>query len=76
MRAFNIIVICSFCGKASLIGMLIQVSSNQTNGGIILQPAYVDDDDQREMFCMYLSPGNLQSKKVSKVSILCYSLFV
>jgi len=29
----------------------------------------VDDFDQRDMFCMYLSPGNLQSKKVCKVSV-------
>ncbi|XP_058757521.1 uncharacterized protein LOC131630796 isoform X2 [Vicia villosa] len=46
------------------------VSSNQTNGGIILESAYVDDDDQRDMFCMYLSPGNLQGKKVFRKDIV------
>jgi hypothetical protein len=52
----------------------IQVSSSQINGGFFLESASVDDVDQREMFCMYLSSGNLQNTKVCKVSKLLFSL--
>ncbi|KAJ1437118.1 von Willebrand factor, type A [Sesbania bispinosa] len=46
------------------------VSSSQINGGVLLESASVDDFDQREMFCMYLSPGNLQSRKVFRKDII------
>ena len=46
------------------------VSSSEINGGVILESASVDDDDQREMFCMHLSPGNLQSRKVFRKDIV------
>lgn len=46
------------------------VSSSQINGGVLLDSASLDDDDQRELFCMYLSPGNIQSKKVFRKDIV------
>ncbi|XP_023516151.1 uncharacterized protein LOC111780098 [Cucurbita pepo subsp. pepo] len=42
------------------------VSSSQIFGGILLQSPPVDDDDQREMFCMYLYPGKEQGKVARK----------
>ncbi|XP_027901760.1 uncharacterized protein LOC114162163 isoform X2 [Vigna unguiculata] len=38
-------------------------SSSHISGGVLLESAPVDDFDQRDMFCMYIHPGNLQSKK-------------
>lgn len=72
MVTFTIIVICSFSYWNVT---YIQVSSSQINGGVLLDSASLDDDDQRELFCMYLSPGNIQSKKVGKVSKLCVYIF-
>ncbi|GAU41045.1 hypothetical protein TSUD_373990 [Trifolium subterraneum] len=46
------------------------VSSSQINGGFFLESASVDDIDQREMFCMYLSSGNRQSTKVFRKDIV------
>ncbi|XP_061362509.1 uncharacterized protein LOC133306238 [Gastrolobium bilobum] len=46
------------------------VSSSHINGGVLLESASVDDFDQREMFCMYLSPGNLQSRKLFRKDII------
>ncbi|XP_057429723.1 uncharacterized protein LOC130722881 isoform X2 [Lotus japonicus] len=46
------------------------VSSSQINGAVFLESASVDDFDQREMFCMYLSPGNLRSRKVFRRDIV------
>ncbi|XP_038878512.1 uncharacterized protein LOC120070725 [Benincasa hispida] len=42
------------------------VSSSQIYGGILLHSPPVDDADQREMFCMYLYPGNEQGKVFRK----------
>ncbi|RDX77017.1 Inter alpha-trypsin inhibitor, heavy chain 4, partial [Mucuna pruriens] len=42
-------------------------SSSHISAGVLLEAASVDDFDQRDMFCMYLSPGNLQSRKVGKI---------
>lgn len=42
----------------------MQVSTRHIDGGVLLQSASVHDFDQREMFYMYLSPGDIQSKKV------------
>ncbi|KAE9608173.1 putative von Willebrand factor, type A [Lupinus albus] len=46
------------------------VSSSHIHGGVLLKSPSVDDFDQREMFCMYLSPGNLQSRKVFRKDII------
>ncbi|XP_045788870.1 inter-alpha-trypsin inhibitor heavy chain H3-like [Trifolium pratense] len=46
------------------------VSSSQINGGFFLESASVDDVDQRETFCMYLSSGNLQNTKVFRKDIV------
>lgn len=45
------------------------VSSSHINGGVLLESASVHDFDQREMFYLYLSPGNIQ-KKVFKKDII------
>ncbi|KAI4335191.1 hypothetical protein L6164_013861 [Bauhinia variegata] len=46
------------------------VSSSHINGGVLLESASVDDFDQREMFSICLSPGNLQSRKVFRKDIV------
>ncbi|XP_027329904.1 von Willebrand factor A domain-containing protein DDB_G0292028 isoform X3 [Abrus precatorius] len=46
------------------------ISSSHINGGVLLESAPVHDFDQREMFCMYLSPGDIQSEKVFKKDII------
>ncbi|CAL0320252.1 unnamed protein product [Lupinus luteus] len=46
------------------------VSSSHIHGGVLLKSPSEDDFDQREMFCMYLSPGNLQSRKVFRKDII------
>ncbi|KAK7328766.1 hypothetical protein VNO77_22885 [Canavalia gladiata] len=48
----------------------LPVSSSHASGGVLLESSSVDDFDQREMFCMYLSPGNLQSRKVFRKDII------
>nr|KYP62199.1 Inter-alpha-trypsin inhibitor heavy chain H1 [Cajanus cajan] len=45
-------------------------SSSQISGGVLLESASLDDFDQREMFCMYLSPGNRQSRKIFRKDIV------
>ncbi|KAF7837543.1 inter alpha-trypsin inhibitor, heavy chain 4-like isoform X1 [Senna tora] len=44
------------------------VSSNIN--GVLLESASVHDFDQRDMFCMYLFPGNIQSSKVFRKDIV------
>ncbi|KAK7411845.1 hypothetical protein VNO78_03288 [Psophocarpus tetragonolobus] len=44
--------------------------SSRISGGVLLESASVDDSDQREMFCMYLSPGNLQSSKIFRKDVV------
>ncbi|TKY54408.1 Inter alpha-trypsin inhibitor, heavy chain 4 [Spatholobus suberectus] len=46
------------------------VSSSHINGGVLLESASGHDFDQREMFYMYLSPGDIRSKKVFKKDII------
>ncbi|KAJ7979225.1 inter-alpha-trypsin inhibitor heavy chain-related [Quillaja saponaria] len=46
------------------------VSSSHIFGGVLLQSAPVHDFDQREMFCIYLFPGDLQSRKVFRKDIV------
>ncbi|QCE13585.1 uncharacterized protein DEO72_LG11g579 [Vigna unguiculata] len=45
-------------------------SSSHISGGVLLESAPVDDFDQRDMFCMYIHPGNLQSKKIFRKDIV------
>lgn len=45
------------------------VPSSHT-GCVLLESPSVEDFDQRELFCMYLSPGNLQSRKVFRKEII------
>ncbi|RDX69847.1 Inter alpha-trypsin inhibitor, heavy chain 4 [Mucuna pruriens] len=45
-------------------------SSSHINGGVLLESASGLDFDQREMFYMYLSPGDIQNKKVFKKDII------
>lgn len=37
-------------------------------GGVVLESASAHDLDQREMFYMYLSPGDIQSEKVCTIT--------
>ncbi|GAV64775.1 VWA_3 domain-containing protein [Cephalotus follicularis] len=46
------------------------VSSSHIFGGVLLQSPPVHDVDQREMFCVYLFPGNQQSQKVFKKDVV------
>ncbi|XP_028782772.1 inter alpha-trypsin inhibitor, heavy chain 4-like isoform X2 [Neltuma alba] len=46
------------------------VSSSHINGGILLESAPLHDFNERDMFYMYLYPGNLQSSKVFKKDIV------
>ncbi|XP_057420076.1 uncharacterized protein LOC130714201 isoform X2 [Lotus japonicus] len=46
------------------------VSSSRIDGGVLLQSASVHDFDQREMFYMYLSPGDIHRKKVFRKDII------
>ncbi|XP_038712299.1 uncharacterized protein LOC120006353 isoform X2 [Tripterygium wilfordii] len=39
-------------------------------GGVLLQSPHVQDVDQREMFCVYLFPGNQWTKKVFKKEVI------
>ena len=38
-------------------------------GGVLLESASVHDFDQREMFYMYLSTGDIQSDKVCTITV-------
>ncbi|XP_012573394.1 uncharacterized protein [Cicer arietinum] len=42
------------------------VSSSHINGGVLLESASAHDFDQREMFYIYLSPGDIQNKVFKK----------
>ncbi|XP_015889068.2 uncharacterized protein LOC107423928 isoform X1 [Ziziphus jujuba] len=46
------------------------VPSSDTYGAVFLQSPSVHDFDQREMFYIYLSPGNQQSRKVFRKDIV------
>ncbi|KAI4344623.1 hypothetical protein L6164_011828 [Bauhinia variegata] len=46
------------------------VASGHMNGCVLLESASVDDFDQREMFSICLSPGNLQSREVFRKDIV------
>ncbi|XP_012077073.1 inter-alpha-trypsin inhibitor heavy chain H3 isoform X2 [Jatropha curcas] len=46
------------------------VSSNHIFGGVILQSPSALDADQREMFCVYVSPGDEPSGKVFRKEIV------
>ncbi|XP_047156528.1 uncharacterized protein LOC124846810 isoform X2 [Vigna umbellata] len=46
------------------------VSSSHMTGGVVLESASAHDLDQREMFYMYLSPGDIQSEQVFKKEII------
>lgn len=46
-------------------GVFTQVSSNDISGAVLLQSPFLRDFDEREIFCLYLFPGNGQSRKVS-----------
>lgn len=52
---------------------IFQVPSSHISGGGFLQSPSVLDIDQREMFCVYLSPGSRQS---GKVNVLLYNLLL
>lgn len=49
---------------------ILQVSSSEIVGGLLLQSPSMDDFDHREMFCFYLYPGKRISSKVSYQSHL------
>ncbi|KAL5995128.1 hypothetical protein ACLOJK_025186 [Asimina triloba] len=46
------------------------VSSNDIFGGLLLQAPSIHDTDQREIFCLYLFPGELDSKQVFKREVV------
>ncbi|XP_027335338.1 inter alpha-trypsin inhibitor, heavy chain 4-like isoform X2 [Abrus precatorius] len=46
------------------------VASNDTVGGVLLQSPFLRDFDEREIFCLYLYPGNSQSRKVYKKDVV------
>ncbi|XP_030510765.2 uncharacterized protein LOC115725393 isoform X1 [Cannabis sativa] len=46
------------------------VSSSSIHGTVFLQSPLVHEADQREMFCVYLFPGNQQSRKVFRKDIV------
>ncbi|XP_057977482.1 uncharacterized protein LOC131164366 isoform X2 [Malania oleifera] len=46
------------------------VSSSDICGGMLLQSPSLHDLDQREMFCLYLFPGNHQSMKVFRKEVV------
>ncbi|KAG4949469.1 hypothetical protein JHK85_043338 [Glycine max] len=45
-------------------------SSSHISSGVLLESPLVDDFDQREMFCLYLSPENLKGRKIFRKDIL------
>ncbi|KAJ1401083.1 von Willebrand factor, type A [Sesbania bispinosa] len=46
------------------------VSSSDLVGGVLLQSPFLRDFDEREIFCMYLYPGNSQDRKVFKKDVV------
>ncbi|KAL4613812.1 hypothetical protein ACB092_07G007900 [Castanea dentata] len=46
------------------------VSSSHIFGSVLLQSPSLDDNDQREIFCVYLFPGNQKSRKVFRKDIV------
>ncbi|TKY64247.1 Inter-alpha-trypsin inhibitor heavy chain H5 [Spatholobus suberectus] len=46
------------------------VSSNDIFGGVLLQSPFLRDFDEREIFCLYLYPGNSQGRKVLKKDVV------
>ena len=44
--------------------VFLQVSSTDIVGGVLLQSPFLRDFDEREIFCLYLYPGNSQDRKV------------
>ncbi|XP_047169281.1 uncharacterized protein LOC124837865 [Vigna umbellata] len=46
------------------------VSSNDISGAVLLQSPFLRDFDEREIFCLYLFPGNGQGRKVFKRDVV------
>ncbi|KAK7349311.1 hypothetical protein VNO77_06581 [Canavalia gladiata] len=46
------------------------VTSKDVVGGVLLQSPFLRDFDEREMFCLYLYPGNNQDRKVFKKDVV------
>ncbi|GAU33000.1 hypothetical protein TSUD_358670 [Trifolium subterraneum] len=46
------------------------VSSSDIFGGVLLQSPFLRDFDEREIFCLYLYPGNCQDRKVFKRDVV------
>nr|KYP50475.1 Inter-alpha-trypsin inhibitor heavy chain H3 [Cajanus cajan] len=46
------------------------VTSNDIFGGLLLQSPFLRDFDEREIFCLYLYPGNSQDGKVFKKDVV------
>ncbi|KAL2336418.1 hypothetical protein Fmac_010864 [Flemingia macrophylla] len=46
------------------------VTSNNVFGGVLLQSPFLRDFDEREIFCLYLYPGNIQDSKVFKKDVV------
>ncbi|CAL0315471.1 unnamed protein product [Lupinus luteus] len=46
------------------------VSSTDIFGGVLLQSPYLRDFDDREMFCLYIYPGNDQDRKVFRKDVV------
>ncbi|XP_027907543.1 inter alpha-trypsin inhibitor, heavy chain 4 [Vigna unguiculata] len=46
------------------------VSSNDISGAVLLQSPFLRDFDEREIFCLYLYPGNGQGRKVFKKDVV------
>lgn len=44
--------------------LLLQVPSSDIFGGVLLQSPSLLDFDEREMFCLYMFPGNNKTRKV------------
>ncbi|XP_061342895.1 uncharacterized protein LOC133289048 isoform X2 [Gastrolobium bilobum] len=49
---------------------LYSVSSTDVFGGVLLQSPFLRDFDEREIFCLYLYPGNRQDGKVFKKDVV------
>lgn len=56
--------------------MLSQVSSSDVVGGVVLQSPFLRDFDEREIFCLYLYPGNSQDRKVCCNITLCQIFYL
>ncbi|RVW44092.1 hypothetical protein CK203_074936 [Vitis vinifera] len=48
----------------------LKVPSSHIHGSVLLQSPSVHDVDQREMFCLYLFPGNQQTGKVFRKEVV------